>query len=57
MAGERYRHWEPGTAGRGERIVCGLCEREAVRSGWVRSAREAQRESSVGLRGTVRQVA
>ncbi len=57
MAGERYRHWEPGAAGRGERVVCGLCEREAVRSGWVRSAREAQRESSVGLRGTVRQVA
>jgi hypothetical protein len=57
LAGERYRHWEPGEGERAERAVCGLCEPEARDAGWVRSAVPARREPAAGLRLTVRLVA
>ena len=56
MAGERYRPWEP-EPGRGRRPVCGLCESEAVRAGWVRTQVEPERERADALRFTVRLVA
>lgn len=57
LSGERYRHWEPGEASNRERPVCGVCEEEALRAGWVLTARPVHREGAAGLRSTVRLVA
>lgn len=54
LAGERYRHWSE--ADRPGRPVCGLCEAEAARVGWVRESRELKRERATGLRLSVRLV-
>jgi hypothetical protein len=57
MAGERFRLWQADVSAERRRAVCGLCEREAAREGWVPVAQPMARESAVGLRGTVRLVA
>lgn len=56
LAGECFRYWRNGSAGDVSRVVCHLCEPSAAHGGWQRTGR-AERESSVGLRGTVRRVA
>jgi hypothetical protein len=56
LAGERFRYWR-GARGRArDHIVCGLCERNASKDGWLRSNRAPGHENAVGLRGTVRLV-
>ena len=57
MAGERFRLWQAEASAERRRAVCGLCEREAAREGWVRVVQPMERENAVGLRGTVRLVA
>jgi hypothetical protein len=57
LAGERFRYWRSAERRPVARIVCGLCEQEAVRDGWKRAEREPGHENAVGLRGTVRLVA
>jgi hypothetical protein len=37
--------------------VCGLCEPDAAKAGWVRAQVEPERERADALRWTVRQVA
>ena len=56
LPGERFRYWRNGAARDVSRIVCHLCEPSAAHGGWQRTER-AERENSVGLRGTVRRVA
>jgi hypothetical protein len=57
LAGERFRYWQVRLENPGGRIVCLLCEREAAREGWRRSADPLQQENAVGLRNSVRRVA
>jgi hypothetical protein len=58
LAGESYRYWRSLEVRPVARVVCGLCEPDARREGWLRAVeREAERENAVGLRGTVRLVA
>ena len=56
LAGERYRRWEP-EPGRGERVVCHHCEREAAQAGWVCCPAQPEREGAAGLAQNVRLVA
>ncbi|HEU4448501.1 MAG TPA: hypothetical protein VFR63_00795 [Gaiellaceae bacterium] len=56
LAGERFRFWRSAERRPASRVVCHLCEPSAARGGWERTER-ADRENSVGLRGTVRRVA
>ena len=57
LAGESFRYWQVRHEGPGGRIVCLLCEREASREGWQRSADAMRHENAVGLRNSVRRVA
>jgi hypothetical protein len=57
LAGERFRLWQAHASTERRRAVCGLCEGEAAREGWVRVVQPMARENAVGLRGTVRLVA
>jgi hypothetical protein len=57
LAGERFRYWHAGAGRMPARVVCSLCEGEAARGGWFRSARRAASENAVGLRNSVRRVA
>ena len=57
LAGESFRYWQVRHAGPGGRIVCLLCEHDAVREGWQRSTVPLSHENAVGLRNTVRRVA
>lgn len=56
LAGEGYRHWEPGER-RGARVVCGPCEPDVRRAGWAQLSPAPERESADGLRWNVRLVA
>jgi hypothetical protein len=57
LAGERFRYWHAAAGRRPVRVVCSLCEGEAARGGWFRSARRGAYENAVGLRNSVRRVA
>ena len=46
LVGERYRHWEAGNAASGIRLVCALCETEALRAGWVRATQPPLRQGA-----------
>jgi hypothetical protein len=57
LAGESYRYWRARHDQPMGRVVCFLCEAEAVREGWVRDSRQAGHENAMGLRNSVRRVA
>ncbi|HUC35103.1 MAG TPA: hypothetical protein VMR48_05340 [Gaiellaceae bacterium] len=57
LAGESFRTWQVRHQQAGRRIVCLLCETEAAREGWQRSADPLRHENATGLRGSVRRVA
>ena len=57
LAGESFRTWQVRHERTAGRIVCLLCEHEAVREGWLRSGDPLRHENAVGLRGSVRRVA
>lgn len=56
LVGERFRYWRNTEERQVPRVVCHLCEPTATQDGWSRTERH-ERESAVGLRGTVRLVA
>jgi hypothetical protein len=57
LAGESYRYWRARHDQPMGRVVCFLCEAEAVREGWMRDSRQAGHENAMGLRNSVRRVA
>ncbi len=57
LAGEGFRYWQVRHEGPNGRVVCLLCESEAFREGWQRTADPLSHENAVGLRNTVRRVA
>jgi hypothetical protein len=57
LAGESYRYWRARRDQPMGRVVCFLCEAEAVREGWMRDSRQAGYENATGLRNSVRRVA
>jgi hypothetical protein len=57
LAGESYRYWRARHDQPMGRVVCFLCEAEAMREGWMRDSRQAGHENAMGLRNSVRRVA
>jgi hypothetical protein len=57
LAGERFRYWRARLDRPSGRVVCFLCEREAIREGWLRDDQRASHENAMGLRNSVRRVA
>jgi hypothetical protein len=57
LAGESYRYWRSRRDQPIGRVVCFLCEAEALREGWLRDSRQASHENATGLRNSVRRVA
>jgi hypothetical protein len=57
LAGESFRYWRARRDRPSGRVVCFLCEGEALRGGWLRETTHPSHENAVGLRNTVRRVA